>query len=96
MIVRSDNVRRALAERVATRVAGVPRLVEDGVNGVLVDAGDYSELSGAVARLLYDKMFGARIAAAARLTVENGYSFAVRMERVRELYDRLLGRDARR
>lgn len=81
---------------VATRVAGVPRLVEDGVNGVLVEAGDFSELSGAVARLLNDKMFQTRIAAAARLTVENSYSFAVRMERVRELYDRLLGRAARR
>ena len=81
---------------VATRIAGVPRLVEDGENGLLVDPGDFLELSGAIDRLLNDRMLRVRITASARRTVEMRYSFAVRMERIRELYDRLLGREFRR
>jgi len=80
---------------VATRIAGVPRLVEDGVNGILVDPGDFLELSRAIDRLLNDTIFRVRLAAAARRTVEESYSFAIRMDRVRELYDRLLGREVR-
>ena len=80
---------------VATRIAGVPRLVEDGENGLLVDPGDFLELSVAIERLLNDRTLRVRITASARRTVEMRYSFAVRMERVRELYDRLLGRENR-
>ena len=80
---------------VATRIAGIPRLVEDGENGILVDPGDFLELSGAIDRLLNDRMLRARIATAGRRTVEKSYSFAVRMVRIRELYDRLLGRVVR-
>ena len=66
-----------------------PREVEDAI---LVDSGNHSELSRAIDRLLNDRMLRVRITASARRTVEMRYSFAVRMERVRELYDRLLGR----
>lgn len=39
---------------VATRVGGIPELVEDGVSGLLVDPGDGSALSSAVLALLSD------------------------------------------
>lgn len=39
---------------VATRVGGIPELVRDGVDGLLVDPGDVEQLSSAVAKLLLD------------------------------------------
>jgi len=39
---------------VATRVGGIPELVRDGVDGLLVDPGDIEQLSSAVVKLLLD------------------------------------------
>jgi glycosyltransferase involved in cell wall biosynthesis len=76
---------------VATGVAGVPRLVADGENGLLVEAGDVGSLAEALARLRRDPALQA-FRRAGRHTVETRYSFAVRMQKVRALYDGLLGR----
>jgi glycosyltransferase involved in cell wall biosynthesis len=81
---------------VATRVAGVPRLVRDGENGLLVEPNAPDQLADALARLLADPALRARLARAGRRTVEDGYSFAARMDKVRALYDGLLGRGAAR
>jgi len=75
----------------ATRVAGVPRLVQDGANGILVEPGSVESLAGGMARLLGDADARARLAAAGRRTVVERYSFAARMRKVRAVYDRLLG-----
>ena len=75
---------------VATRVAGVPRLVEHAVNGLLIDASAPEQLSAALERLLGDAELRTRLAGAARQTVEQRYSFAARMEKIRTIYDRLL------
>ena len=39
---------------VATRVGGIPEVVEDGVSGLLVPAGDVDALARAVERLIDD------------------------------------------
>ncbi len=77
---------------VATRIAGVPRLVRHEENGLLVEPGSVEDLAGALGRVLRDADLRGRLARAGRRTVEAGYSFAVRMDRLRLLYDRLLGR----
>jgi glycosyltransferase involved in cell wall biosynthesis len=77
---------------VATRIAGVPVVVEDGVSGILVNPGECMELSDAVDRLLSYAPLRLQLAQEARQTIETRYSFATRMDRVRHLYDRLLGR----
>jgi glycosyltransferase involved in cell wall biosynthesis len=74
---------------VATRIAGVPRLVEDGVNGVLVEPGDVEGLTSAVRRLASDPELRLRLGQAGRRRIEQGYSFAVRMEKIRRVYDEL-------
>jgi glycosyltransferase involved in cell wall biosynthesis len=79
---------------VATRVAGVPRLLCDGENGLLIEPGSVDALAVALLRLLRDADLRARLAAAGRRTVENDYSFAARMEKVAGIYDSLLGRRA--
>ena len=75
---------------VATRVAGVPRLIEHGENGLLVDAADTNQLGSALARLLADAGLRKCLGEAGRWTVESRHSFERRMERIREIYDRLL------
>jgi glycosyltransferase involved in cell wall biosynthesis len=78
---------------VATRVAGVPRLIQEGENGLLVEPGSLDDLTGALARLLGDDVLRRAMQAAGRRTVATGYSFASRMHKMRTLYDSLLGRN---
>jgi len=76
---------------VATRIAGIPRLIQDGRNGLLIDAGDQAGLDRALAGLLANPGLRDHLQAAARRTVETRYSFPTRMTRLARLYDDLLG-----
>lgn len=75
---------------VATRIAGVPRVVADGVNGMLVEPGDVGALRQALQTMAGDASLRARMAKEGRNTMERNYSFAVRMEKIRSIYDELL------
>jgi len=75
---------------VATRVNGVPRLVQDGRNGLLVDAGDEAGLATALLGILGNEGLQTVFRAAGRRTVEGRYSFAARMLKLKRLYDELL------
>ena len=50
--------------------AGIPDVVEDGVNGLLIDPDDAEQLAEALVRLLTDRELAARLGAAARRTGE--------------------------
>jgi glycosyltransferase involved in cell wall biosynthesis len=76
----------------ATRIAGVPGLIADGVNGLLVGPGSVDALAQALGRLLADPGLRERLRQAGRETVERRYSFSARMDRIRAVYDELLGR----
>ena len=76
---------------VATRVAGVPQLVRHGENGLLVEPGATDELTGALTRVLTDMSLRTRLGQAGRQTIETDYSLAARMQRIRAIYDTLLG-----
>jgi glycosyltransferase involved in cell wall biosynthesis len=75
---------------VATRVAGIPRLVRDEQNGLSVPAGDVPALAGAMRRLVTDLGLATRLGIAGRQTIESEYSFRVRMEKISRLYAELL------
>jgi glycosyltransferase involved in cell wall biosynthesis len=55
---------------IATRVGGVPEVVEDGVNGLLVQAHDIDALANAIRRFFTDDALRARLRAAAAPSVE--------------------------
>ena len=57
---------------------------------VEVEPDDVDGLCSALRRLASDARLRARLGAAGRSTVETSYSFAVRMQRVRLIYDELL------
>jgi glycosyltransferase involved in cell wall biosynthesis len=74
---------------VATRVGGVPEVVEDERSGLLVPAGDVEELARAILRLIKNPDFRARLGEAARRTVEARFSLAGMMASYAALYREL-------
>ena len=58
---------------IASQVAGVPELVEDGVAGYAIPAGDTAALTDRIDRLLSDPALCARMGAAGRARVVAGY-----------------------
>jgi glycosyltransferase involved in cell wall biosynthesis len=77
---------------VATRIAGVPRLIVDGETGLLVEPGSAAQLAAAIERMARDSNLRQRLADAGRQRVETSYSFALRIAKIRAIYDRLLRR----
>jgi glycosyltransferase involved in cell wall biosynthesis len=74
---------------VATKVGGVPEVVEDGVHGLLVPPRDESALADAVGRLLLDTELASRLGAQARERCRTEFSLDRTVERLQELYERL-------
>ena len=74
---------------VATRVGGVPEIVSDGGNGLLVEPGDAVGLAATLARVLDDGELRARLAAAAASSVAT-----LRPEQVYSRLERILAKAA--
>jgi glycosyltransferase involved in cell wall biosynthesis len=77
---------------VATRVAGIPGLLQHGDCGVLVEPGKPDALATGIHSLITDSALRRRLAIAARHRIEQDYSFERRMQRVAAVYDRVLSR----
>lgn len=78
---------------VATRIAGIPQLIEHGKSGWLVEPGAVEPLANAIRTLLTNPGLCGQLKAAARQTIETRYSFATRMQKIAALYDMLLRRN---
>jgi glycosyltransferase involved in cell wall biosynthesis len=75
---------------VATRVGGIPDVIVDGREGLLVDAGDDGALAEAVGRLLRDRDLARRLGQAARERRLREFTIEAMCRRLEELYlDRL-------
>ncbi|MBB3444201.1 glycosyltransferase family 4 protein [Rhizobium sp. BK379] len=84
------SVLEAMAAGVAvitTRVGGIPELITDGVDGLLVDAGDKEGLASAIFALLSDEGLRMRLAQAGRMRVENHYSDRVILPLLHRIYE---------
>jgi glycosyltransferase involved in cell wall biosynthesis len=77
---------------VATRVGGLPELVRDGENGVLVDEKDAAGLSGAILALAGDPGLRARLGASAREEIRVERSWEAVARRFVEVYERAVAR----
>jgi glycosyltransferase involved in cell wall biosynthesis len=76
---------------VATRVGGVPDLIEDGVHGLLVDPGDQPGLTAAIRRMLADPEAARRMGEAARERRRHEFTVDLMVRRFEALYERLVG-----
>jgi sugar transferase (PEP-CTERM/EpsH1 system associated) len=80
---------------VASRVGGIPEVVDDGVQGLLVPVDDVEELARALVRYAGDAAMRARHGAAGRTRVEERFSMRAMLSAYGTLYDELCRQKAR-
>lgn len=80
---------------IASRVAGIPDVVTDGVDGILVPPGDAAALAAAMARLVGDPALRTRLGDAARATVRRRLSWERAALTFEESYAAAAALDAR-
>lgn len=73
---------------VTTPVGGVPQVITDEENGLLVPSGDIEALAAAIIRLLEAPALRARLGAAARATIEERFSLQASIDRLLGIYRR--------
>jgi glycosyltransferase involved in cell wall biosynthesis len=71
---------------VATNVGGVPDVIRDQVDGLIVSPGDVASLAASLVRLGKDESARAALAAAGRSRVEHAFSADVVLPRLENLY----------
>jgi glycosyltransferase involved in cell wall biosynthesis len=76
---------------VATRAGGIPELIDDQHDGLLVAVRDPTGLATALVRVIHDVALRQRLGAAARQRAEAHFSADAMIARYRALYDRVLG-----
>lgn len=94
----TGTIREAMALArpvVASSAGGNPELVEDGTSGLLVPPRDPAAVAAAVRRVLSDPALAARLSTAGRERVVRGFSTEIRLDRIEELYSRLIAGRAR-
>ncbi len=75
---------------VASRVGGIPEVVEDGVTGLLVPPGDPKSLARVLVRLLRDPPTRFRMGQAGRQRLENYFTLEQTMAKLQGLYRSLV------
>jgi glycosyltransferase involved in cell wall biosynthesis len=76
---------------ISTRVGGIPELVRDGIDGVLIDAGDRRALEEALVAIGDDAARRERMGKAARARIEEGFSPQATLPGLEQIYRELVG-----
>lgn len=76
---------------VAMAVGGIPEVVSDGADGLLVQPGDLPQFCTSLSRLLEDAPLRTRMGEAAVAKVRSAFLFDARMQRMLTLYQAALG-----
>jgi len=80
---------------IASDVGGIPEIIENGKDGLLIRPGDAKELSRAIVSLIKDKKRSNKIANAARKKVMNRFSSKIMAEQTRKYYYDILKKEGR-
>lgn len=75
---------------IASQVGGIPEIIKDGVNGVLVPPNDVQALEMALLRLLGNPELRQKLASEGLRTVRNQFSVQIQSTKICEIYDKLL------
>jgi glycosyltransferase involved in cell wall biosynthesis len=75
---------------VASRVAGIPDVIDDGRHGLLIPERDAAALAAAIGRLLADRALAERLGAAARRRVLEELTWDIAAERFERAYQKAL------
>jgi len=79
---------------VSTRITGIPELIEDGVDGLLVAPGDSAALAAAIRKLILDPELRMSLGKAARAKVAAHYNLSVNGPAMVDLFERNLSQAA--
>jgi glycosyltransferase involved in cell wall biosynthesis len=75
---------------VASRVGGIPDLVEHGVNGFLVSPGDVLELSNAIKKIVIDKKLALEMSKKGRKRITEHFSAEAMVQSIEKVYNECL------
>jgi glycosyltransferase involved in cell wall biosynthesis len=78
---------------VASRAGGMPEIVEDGVNGYLVEPGNWREISERVLELLGNREKRALFAEKGSKTVRERFDVSRTVRELERVFVRILGKD---
>ena len=76
---------------VTTRITGIPELIRDGLDGLLVTPSDTNELTTAMGRLMGDEELRERLARDGRERVREGYNLERNVDRLGRIFEARLG-----
>ncbi len=76
---------------VSTRITGIPELIRDGVDGLLVTPSSHEELADAIVRLMDDSALRRSLGEAGRRRVVANYNLGRNIGKLAEVFDRRLG-----
>jgi glycosyltransferase involved in cell wall biosynthesis len=76
---------------VTTRVAGIPELIRDGVDGLLVAPSDVDGLVGALARLMGDAELRERLGKCGRARILEQYDLRKNVDKLAMIFDERIG-----
>ncbi len=75
---------------VSTLVAGIPKMLTDGINGMLCPIADIEKLTDAMRKVVKNPDLRENLSQAGRKLIEEEYTFKARMNKVKAIYDKLL------
>jgi glycosyltransferase involved in cell wall biosynthesis len=76
---------------IGTRAGGIPELIDDGQNGLLVEPGNANDLAAALGKMISDDVFRARCAARARQSIlDKGMTLERMLGNYRKIYKTIL------
>ena len=73
---------------VATRIAGIPELIQDGVDGLLATPGNTGEMATALAKLMGDRELRVQIGRAGRQKIIEKYNLSKNTALLAEVFER--------
>lgn len=71
---------------IASRVGGIPGLIEDGKHGLLVPPGDEAALAAAISKLLNDRQFAQSLGQAARQRALDAFGQDRQLDALRKIF----------
>lgn len=77
---------------ITTRVGGIPDVVTDGVEGILIDAGDIAALEASLLSVLADENLRRSLGGNGRKRIVQQFSIGQAVEKVEALYNEVLSR----
>jgi glycosyltransferase involved in cell wall biosynthesis len=78
---------------IGSRVGGIPEMIDEGVNGLLVEPGDVRGLAGAIDRLATDGDLAKRLGGAGRTVAAERHTMDAHLDRLIAVYGRLVRTD---